>query len=393
VVVAVEHRDGSGPRTLVNHPSSGPSSKEEIEKRNGIEHMPANQERLYDIVDFIFPKDDPFDTTPGHQVDKELRNAQIDLRLAELHEAYEVMREICAGDGMRVAERNLRLKGAIGASKSGLKGIDWSQWKGRFLTEGVTMVGHSFGATTTVEILRQKERFTYITQGIVYDIWGMSVKPPDEDPKHRIHVPLLGINSEAFMYWQENFAVAKEVTEEALAQGQPAWLLTVRGTVHISQSDFCILYPHIASVVMKTTMDPVRAIDLNIDASLDFLSRVMPAEVKKDQPFTRTLADKKLLDLAVLHDMPTEHQPDKKWMAVRLKIKHEAGKRLIPGGRRKYWKRVLQSEEEVWLHLTPERSAGGRCEKYHTRNQQTDDETDENTEGQNVDVERAASHT
>jgi platelet-activating factor acetylhydrolase len=356
--------------------------------------MPANQERLYDIVDFIFPKDDPFDTTPGHQVDKELRNAQIDLRLAELHEAYEVMREICAGDGMRVAERNLRLKGAIGASKSGLKGIDWSQWKGRFLTEGVTMVGHSFGATTTVEILRQKERFTYITQGIVYDIWGMSVKPPDEDPKHRIHVPLLGINSEAFMYWQENFAVAKEVTEEALAQGQPAWLLTVRGTVHISQSDFCILYPHIASVVMKTTMDPVRAIDLNIDASLDFLSRVMPAEVKKDQPFTRTLADKKLLDLAVLHDMPTEHQPDKKWMAVRLKIKHEAGKRLIPGGRRKYWKKVLKSEEEVWLHVTPEGSAGTRCEKHQSTNQKTpDDETGEHTEGQNVDVERAASHT
>ncbi|KAI1608486.1 1-alkyl-2-acetylglycerophosphocholine esterase [Exophiala viscosa] len=362
VVVALEHRDGSGPRTLINHPDNSPASRECVEKRGNVEHFKSSKEKPYDVVDFIFPKHDRNDTTPGHTVDKELRRAQVDLRLAEIHEAYQVMQEICAGNGDKVAARNLRLKGAIGASKRGLEGIDWSTWTDRFHTQGVTMVGHSFGATTTVSLLRQREKFKYITQGIVYDIWGMAVLPPPDDPKYRLHVPLLGINSEAFMYWRENLKVATDTIQEALDEGQPAWLMTVRGTVHISQSDFCILYPHVASLVMKMTIDPVRAIDLNIDASLDFLSRIMPEQIRNEQPFMRSVVDKRLLDLEVTHSIPEEHQPDPKYMAVKLKVKHEARKRLVPGTRRRYWERLEKSREEVWLHLSPDCSKVGRCQ-------------------------------
>ncbi|KAK5202567.1 hypothetical protein LTR41_011686 [Exophiala xenobiotica] len=261
VVVALEHRDGSGPRTLINHPPKGPASRECVEERGDIEHFKHNQNRPYDIVDFVFPKDDKFDTTPGHEVDKELRRAQVDLRLAEIHEAYQDMQEICAGHGDAVTARNLRLNCAVDASKAGLEGIDWSSWKDRFHTQGVTIVGHSFGGTTTVSLLRHRHKFNYITQGIVYDIWGMAVLPAPDDPQYRLHVPLLSINSEAFMYWRENLEVAQSVIQEALNEGQPAWLMTVRGTVRISQSDFCILYPHIASLVLKMTVNLIRAID------------------------------------------------------------------------------------------------------------------------------------
>ena len=96
--------------------------------------------------------------------------------------------------------------------------------------------------------------------------------------------------------------------------------MTVRGTVHISQSDFGILYPHISLVVMKSLMNPIRAMDLNITASLEFLSRVLPLPLK---PFHRSLDDEKLLDIPCLKEMPTEHQPSQRWMAVRLKIPHE----------------------------------------------------------------------
>ncbi|KAL6253099.1 hypothetical protein RBB50_000820 [Rhinocladiella similis] len=362
IVVALEHRDGSGPRTLINHPPGSSADRERIERRGNLEHFKQDQQRPYDVVDFIFPKGDKYDTTPGHQVDKELRRAQIDLRLAEIHEAYQVMQEICAGNGNQVAARNLRVKGAIGASKAGLDGVDWSSWKGRFHVEGVTIVGHSFGGTTTISLLRERAKFKYVTQGVVYDIWGMVVLPPPDDQKYRLHVPLLGINSEAFMYWKENFEVAQSVVREALDEGQPAWLMTVRGTVHISQSDFCILYPHIASAVLKTTINPVRAIDLNIDASLDFLSRVMPEEIKHNQPFMRILSKDNPLDTQLLHEMPTEHQPDERWTATRLKIKHEGLKRLIPGLRRRYWNRLQRSGEEIWLHLKPECARFGRCQ-------------------------------
>jgi platelet-activating factor acetylhydrolase len=90
------------------------------------------------------------------------------------------------------------------------------------------------------------------------------IKPPAEDPKHRIHLPILGINSEAFMYWQSNFDAVKSLMEEASEHGSPAYLLTVRGSVHISQSDFSILYQHISSFFLKATVHPNRAIDLNI---------------------------------------------------------------------------------------------------------------------------------
>ncbi|KAL2432890.1 hypothetical protein ABEF95_003341 [Exophiala dermatitidis] len=363
VVVALEHRDGSGPRSLINHPEDGAASRPEREEAGNIEHRPEELSRPYDIVDFVFPKHDSHDTTPGHEVDKELRSAQIDLRLAEIHEAYLVMCDICNGNGAKVAASNLRYEGAIGASKTGLRGIDWSLWKDRFYTDGVTMVGHSFGATTTVEMLRQQaeNRFHYVTQGIVYDIWGMPVRA---NPSHHIQVPLLGINSEAFMYWADNFNVARNVAQEALDAGKPAWLLTVRGTVHISQSDFCILYPHIASLVLKMTADPVRAIDLNLDASLDFLSRVMPQHIlQPDQPFLRTLSqEKKLLDLPVIHEQPTEHRPDEKWMAVRLKIRHEGWKRMTPGSKKRYWQKLQEmGQEEIWVHLSPECAGAGKC--------------------------------
>ena len=256
-----------------------------------------------------------------------------------------------AGDGEALAKKNLRFKGVVGASSQALEGVDWKSWKHRFHLTEVTMIGHSFGAATAVEVLRHQDRFQWVSQGIMYDVWGMAVVPPEMDPQHRIRVPLLGINSEAFMYWSENFKVAKAICDEVREHGALCWLMTVRGTVHISQSDFCILYPRIANTVLKTTMEHTRAIDLNIDASLDFLSRVLPL---KDKPFHRLKREKDLLDLACLDEMPTDHQPAKKYMAVRLKVEHETWKRLKGQTRSWAWKNMIAAgQEEVWLHVKP----------------------------------------
>lgn len=110
---------------------------------------------------------------PGNKqgVDKELRSAQIQLRLAEIEEAYHVMRKIHAGDGDQFARANMRLKSVgIGGSSRGLKGVDWESWRGRVHLQQVTMLGHSFGAATRVKVLRNQERFQFIGQGIIYDI-------------------------------------------------------------------------------------------------------------------------------------------------------------------------------------------------------------------------------
>lgn len=367
IVCAIEHRDGSGARTIVNVPQGSIRRVESEAIAKARHNVEVNHDKPFETVDFIFPKDDPYDTSPTHEIDAALRESQIQLRIAEIDEAYFLMQQICAGRGEELKDLNVRKKGTPGACSLGLDGVDFTTWKDRLHVDNVTIIGHSFGSATTVEMLRSHEKYNYITQGIIYDIWGMPV--PEATPDRHISVPLLGVNSEAFMYWQDNFDVATRLIEEAQNAGQPAWLITVRGTVHISQSDFCILYPHIASAVMKTTMDPVRAIDVNIDASLDFLDRTL--KTGDEQAFRRNLPTKKLLDLDLIGKMPTEHKPEPKWMAVRLKIQHERHKKLLPHAKQRYWEKLMQTgEEEVWVHIASGREAetGGASKNEKSMN-------------------------
>lgn len=114
------------------------------------------------------------DTAPNNEdgVDQELRNAQIELRLCELEEAFNVLKRICTGHGEEISHENLRSEGYIGGSSRGLEGVNWQQWKNRFYIDKMTVAGHSFGAATVVEVLRHSERFKNVQAGIIYDIWG-----------------------------------------------------------------------------------------------------------------------------------------------------------------------------------------------------------------------------
>ena len=120
----------------------------------------------------------------------------------------------------------------------------------------------------------------------------------------------------------------------------------------MSQSDFCILYPHLATMLLKQTIDPRRAIDLNITASLEFLAKVMPEPIA---PFHRSLVSENPLETPCIQELPSEHQPDTKWTAMRLKIPHEARSRMLPKVRRKL-KRfggLVGDDREVWMHIAP----------------------------------------
>jgi len=167
VVCALEHRDGSGARTFVNKPEGEKSPDRSDSDGSSSEAEGFN-------MDYIYPPDNPYDTSPTNEkgIDAKLRRAQLKMRLAEIHEAYKVLEKICHGQGREVERQNLRRKGAIGASSRGLSGCDWDSWKDRFYLDNVTMLGHSFGAATTIEVLRNTEKFEFIGQGIIYDIWA-----------------------------------------------------------------------------------------------------------------------------------------------------------------------------------------------------------------------------
>jgi len=181
------------------------------------------------------------------------------------------------------------------------------------------------------------DRFPFIGQGILYDPWGAAIQPVEMEPKYKIDAPILCINSEAFMYWPDNFKMLLSLCKEAKENNQLAWMLTVRGSVHISQSDFSILYPKISSILLKMTVNPRRAIDLNINASLEFLKIVMPARISA----MNRGDNEHLLEVAVLDELPKEHMPTEKWTALRLHIPHELKLRLTPRIVRQHeWKKA-----------------------------------------------------
>lgn len=362
IVVALEHRDGSGPRTYINHPKDVNLENVDPEMRKVInDHDPKARKRGYHKVDYIFPKDNPYDTSPNNPkgLDWDLRTAQMQLRLAEIEEAYHIMGEIHAGRGAEIAKRNLRKKGYIASSSRGLEGIDWSTWKDSFRLEDVTVLGHSFGAATTVELLRSGKRFPHVRQGIIYDIWGAAVRTPDNPIDSHISVPLLALNSEAFSYWPSNFRTVDSLVAEARSDphAAPAWLLTVRGTIHISQSDFSLLYPKLCAFLLRAMANPRRALDVNVSATFEFLMKLDEGVREVARHTMRDREDEGFLKKEMISRMPSNRKPKREAdMALRLgapedEVKARLMPKLVRGMNRRKNEGKWKASDEVWVHV------------------------------------------
>ncbi|OLN81766.1 Platelet-activating factor acetylhydrolase [Colletotrichum chlorophyti] len=383
VVVAVEHRDGSGARTYVNLPESREvSDSDSTLNHANVKRMSSNQlkrgkgdERKdqHYCVDYLFPKDNAQDTAPHNArgVDTELRTAQIEMRMAEMEEAYRMLGYINSGKGHEVEAMNLRRKGNVASSSKGLTGIVWDDWKDRMFLENVTVMGHSFGGATTVETLR-RESLGWVGQGIILDAWGPATPLAGEDASHRVKKPLLAIGSEAFMYWKDNFERLVDVCNEAKTENALTWMMTIRGSTHLSQTDFAILYSTWTDLLMKTLVNPLRATYLTISPSLEFLKITLPSEQTKynmwvDEDILRTAESPSTPDAAVTHD----HRPDDRWVAVRLKVDNEASLRLKNWLRHKNRVLLRKGEgsgvpsglinwgegNELWMHISPGRES------------------------------------
>lgn len=138
VVVAMEHRDGSGARSYVNVPerrNSPELSQDERRIASGSELKHAADgkgdgkpegSRSY-MVDYIFPKDNAQDAAP-HKPDRRrprVTRRPDPMRLAEIAEACKVLQIINDGDPEDLVRKcNLRKKPNQGSSSQGLDGID-----------------------------------------------------------------------------------------------------------------------------------------------------------------------------------------------------------------------------------------------------------------------------
>ncbi|KAM0485211.1 hypothetical protein ACHAPX_001195 [Trichoderma viride] len=388
IVVAIEHRDGSGARTYVSLPSNVEaaaieSSTAELHTNNdgkeraGDKKVQRQRKRglnPYYVMDYILPKDNAQDTSPHNRrgVDHILRSAQIELRQEEVKEAFYILELLNSGHGSDIASVNLRKKGNIGSSSMGLNGVDWDDWKNRMFLSKVTMMGHSFGGATTVQICRD-DSLTWLGQGIILDAWGQATPSGGETLKERITKPIISISSEVFMHWKENFEKVVEFSNEARDSGTLCWMLTIVGSTHLAMTDLAVLYPQWMSILMKSMVDPLRAVSLTTTASLEFLKIILPPEQTKYSMW----ADEKLLQSAEPpsepeHSLQSDHAPDHKWVAVRLKIPNEFVVRLRVWVRRT-WRFLICAgrevadlngglhdyglKDEIWTHMCPTHEA------------------------------------
>lgn len=202
------------------------------------------------------------------------------------------------------------------------------------------------------------------------------------------------------MYWSKNYTAVSSLVNEPLAHAAPAWLLTVRGTVHLSQSDFSILYPRICALLMKMTANPQRALDLNIGASLEFLKRVAPHQA---YIIDMCMHDEMLLDVEVEDEVPTLHRPEEKYIAAKLDVPHQFRARIVPKLARKIKRKERdrpRPADEIWMHVKPEeglveryreRMAKGGAQKDGSGELKGDIETPENIVSNGVKAEDASS--
>ena len=264
------------------------------------------------------------------------------------------MQIICDGNGHIIGAKNLRNEKAKGSNTRGTKGVDWSSWKGRFHLKQATICGHSFGAATAIEILRDNANFPDFSQGIALDMWTGPVPLKGST----IRVPLLSISSEAFMWWQDNFTKAEAIADAANSAGCLTWLLTVRGTIHLSQTDIPILYPRVCSTLLKARISPKRAISLNVNLALEFLKTVIPDRISA---MNRGVSEG-LLKVPITKEIPEECRPDNKWIGMRLKIPHEFATRVKNRTVRGKSREFPMPEDEIWMHVAP---TAEQIESYH----------------------------
>jgi hypothetical protein len=105
----------------------------------------------------------PFNNGNKQVVDAELCAAQM-RRLAEIEEAYHVMRPIHSGHGSLVASQNLHWKSASRTNNfsCGIRRDKRDPCTSRFHLKQATILGHSFGSATTTKVLRHQDRFQFV---------------------------------------------------------------------------------------------------------------------------------------------------------------------------------------------------------------------------------------
>ncbi|KAI0174079.1 platelet-activating factor acetylhydrolase, isoform II-domain-containing protein [Pestalotiopsis sp. NC0098] len=239
IVAAVEHRDGSGPGTIV-YKADG--------TQKTVFHAPA--EALVPVPET-----------------EELKRVQLALRQAEVEETVRVLRAVNNGDGQDIHRGNTRKEGDT-----------LVYWRHRLNFDQIIMAGHSYGATLAMQALKgSPNELRPFVGGIALDP-GKSSGPLNAN----IDVPLLVIHSQSWsskrsiFFGRPHFDTVKEIVEGIVdkrhGNKKAGWFMTAKGTTHPTVTDAPLIEPLLLSWTTGATVDVKEGLMQYVQASKDFLS-------------------------------------------------------------------------------------------------------------------------
>ncbi|KAH7355552.1 PAF-acetylhydrolase family member [Pyrenochaeta sp. MPI-SDFR-AT-0127] len=232
VVAAVEHRDGSGPGTIIHYPSG---------KERKVWHL-----KLKDL-----------ESKTG-MTELDLKAAQLAFREAEISETIKLFAQLNAGNAPIV---NLKPKSPVETL---------SGFKHRLNLSSITVAGHSYGATGAMQALKAAgTKEMPINGGIALDP-GKGSGPLN----NAINVPVLVMQSSEWTDQQTEFYGQGwhfDVVRKILESVREGWYMTLTGTAHPSCTDAPLIVPWVMKLVTGSTLDSRVALREYINASVQFL--------------------------------------------------------------------------------------------------------------------------
>ncbi|KAH9574960.1 hypothetical protein CY35_01G087500 [Sphagnum magellanicum] len=234
IVVVPEHLDGSAVAAQYTDTTG---------KKRWIQHAFA---------------DKPFDHTP-----MEHRTNQLRQRVQEIQKVVDVIEMLDRGTLTQTSNAVV-----------GQGSLNVTMLQGRLDMSYLAIRGHSFGGSTAIVVCGLDKRLKCC---VAEDTWWQPIEQVHYD-RLAGKAPILFLNNEKFE-WEELRHLRNvflKARAEAESDGQPlvTQLITVKGTRHMDQSDFPVLYPRIFRAAKLSGKVNTRIVkDVNSRACLEFLHR------------------------------------------------------------------------------------------------------------------------
>ncbi|KAJ9624121.1 hypothetical protein H2203_005570 [Taxawa tesnikishii (nom. ined.)] len=278
VVAAIEHRDGSGPGSVVM-------------KKDG------EQKKVMKLSEKEVRFDPAFES-------EDIKFQQLAFREAEIKETYAILRSLNEGKGEEIFKSNPRKEGR-----------DLAQWENCLNISQTVLAGHSFGATGALQALKGATSDSNpAIGGIILDP-GKSSGRLNTD----IDVPILVVHSDSWsktitvFFGSPHFDTVRNLVKDVLKRVGSSWFATSLKTSHPSVTDAPLIEPLLLSWTTGATIDVHEGLREYVKISMDFIE------------FLRNGTREGVLAQGVTHE------------AYGKDTRTEEQKKSMPKGIMKYW--------------------------------------------------------